>query len=103
MLELRYNGCSYCLTTATTVLRNVGMFKGRDYIVEYHDAHKKDKIYQVRPDYLEIFSGAILYNPKTGHWVDFYDKTHSNCLLKASTSAERAEVGKLFISLAEGA
>ena len=46
MLELRYAGCSDCLTTAKSVLRNAGFFVNKDYKIEYHQDHKGDRIYQ---------------------------------------------------------
>lgn len=73
MLELRYNGCPDCLRSAQTVLTGLGFFRGRDYSVEFHKEHKNDAIYKARPDYIKEFSGAILYNPDSGHWIDFYD------------------------------
>lgn len=73
MLELRYNGCPDCLTSAKALLSVWGWFNNRDYRVEFHSDHKKDAIYKKRPDYLKHFSGAILYNPKTGAWIDLYN------------------------------
>lgn len=73
MLELRYNGCSECLTSAKALLGVWGMFEHKAYRVEFHSDHRKDKIYEKRPDYLKHFSGAILYNPKSGAWIDLYN------------------------------
>lgn len=73
MLQLRYNGCPDCLRSAQTVLTGLGFFKGRDYTVEFHKEHREDDIYKARPDYIKEFSGAILYNPDSRHWIDFYD------------------------------
>ena len=81
MLELRYNGCADCLHTATAVLRNAGYFKDSHYKVVFHGDHKKDRIYEKRPDYISHFSGAIIYNPKTESWIDFYNNDHSKCVL----------------------
>lgn len=81
MLELRYNGCADCLNTAKSLLRNAGMFSGRDYRVEFHKEHLGDRIYSKRPDYIKIFSGAIIYNPETESWLDVYDQEHSHCIL----------------------
>ena len=81
MLELRYNGCSDCLSTAKTLLRNAGLFSGRDYKVEHHQDHRTDKIYTVRPDYIKITSGAIIYNPDNQSWIDVYDSEHMKCVL----------------------
>lgn len=80
MLQLRYNGCADCLHTAKSLLRNAGYFIGRDYSVEYHKEHMKDRIYQKRPDYIKIFSGAIVYNPDTEAWVDIYSDDHTHCV-----------------------
>lgn len=79
MLQLRYNGCSDCLHTAKSLLRNAGYFSGRDYSVEFHKEHAKDRIYQKRPDYIKTFSGAIIYNPKTEAWIDIYSNDHTHC------------------------
>lgn len=73
MLELRYNGCPDCLTSAKTLLSIWGLFNNKDYRVEFHDDHKDEPLYQKRPDYLKHFSGAILYNPKTSAWIDLYN------------------------------
>ena len=80
MLELRYNGCSDCLRTAKTLLRNIGLFSGRDYNIVFHSEHREDRIYQKRPDYLKVFSGAIIYNPDNESWVDIYDNEHVACV-----------------------
>lgn len=80
MLELRYNGCADCLHTAKTLLRNAGFFVGKHYKVVYHKDHAKDRIYEKRPDYLRIFSGAIIYNPETESWIDIYDSEHIACV-----------------------
>lgn len=79
MLELRYAGCGDCLDTAKTLLRNIGLFVNRDYIVEFHQDHKGDRIYQKRPDYLKITSGAIIYNPEKEAWIDFYSADRMHC------------------------
>ena len=60
MLQLRYNGCADCRNTAEAILRACGYFKGKNYSVEMHSDHAKDKIYTVRADYLNSFTGAIL-------------------------------------------
>lgn len=73
MIELRYNGCPDCLKTAKTVMRNLGFFPSRDFIIAYHKEHKSDAIYQKRPDYLKKFTGCILYNTESEHWIDFYN------------------------------
>lgn len=73
MLELRYNGCPDCLTAAKALLAVWGWFNNRDYRVEFHSDHKGDAIYKKRPDYLKKLSGAILYNPATGAWIDLYN------------------------------
>lgn len=80
MLELRYNGCADCLHTAKTLLRNAGYFVGKHYRVEFHKEHAGDRIYQKRPDYLKVFSGAIIYNPETESWIDIYDSEHIACV-----------------------
>lgn len=79
MLELRYAGCGDCLSTAKTLLRNAGFLVNRDFKVEYHQDHKNDRLYQKRPDYLKISSGAILYNPNTESWIDFYSADRMHC------------------------
>lgn len=72
MIELRYNGCPGCLESAKSLMTAFGYFNGKDYRVEFHAEHRDDAIYKARPDYLELFNGAILYNPKNGSWIDFY-------------------------------
>lgn len=72
MLELRYNGCPDCRKSMRVFLSNCGLFEGRNYRLEMHGDHKKDKIYTKRPDYLKHFSGGILYNPDNGSWIDLY-------------------------------
>ena len=79
MLEIRYGGCADCLSTAKTLLRNIGLFVNRDYKVEFHQDHKGDRIYSKRPDYLKVTSGAIIYNPKTESWIDFYSADKMHC------------------------
>ena len=103
MLELRYNGCTNCLDSVKATLRTIGVFQNRHYKVEYHDSHKNDLIYKKRPDYLRQFSGAILYNPDSQHWLDFYDKDGSKRLLKADTDDSKAKVRSLYLLLEEGA
>lgn len=80
MLQLRYNGCSDCLRTAKSLLRNAGYVSSRDYTVEFHKEHLKDRIYEKRPDYIKVFSGAIIYNPKTESWIDIYNDDHTHCV-----------------------
>lgn len=103
MLELRYNGCSGCYDSATKILTETGFFKGLNYKVVFHDDHKGDAIYKARPDYLEIFSGAILYNPDTGHWVDFYTRDHTKLALQLSSSDDVKKINGIFTALASGA
>lgn len=79
MLELRYGGCGDCLNTAKALLRNVGLFVNRDYYVTFHQDHRSDRIYSKRPDYLKITSGAIIYNPETESWIDFYSQDKMHC------------------------
>lgn len=79
MLQLRYAGCSDCLSTAKSLLRNAGLLVNRDYTVEYHQDHKSDRIYQKRPDYLKVTSGAIIYNPKSEAWIDIYSADRMHC------------------------
>lgn len=79
MLQLRYAGCSDCLSTAKSLLRNAGLLVNRDYTVEYHQDHKADRIYQKRPDYLKVTSGAIIYNPKSEAWIDIYSADRMHC------------------------
>jgi hypothetical protein len=73
MIELRYNGCADCLRSAKTLLAVWGWRNNVDYRVEFHSDHKDDPIYKKRPDYLKHFSGAIIYNTKTGAWIDLYN------------------------------
>lgn len=102
MIELRYNGCPECLNSAQTVLRSIGFFRGRDFKVVHHSDHRSDKIYAARPDYIEIFSGAILYNPDTGHWLDFYSNNHERMVLKAKTESDRKHLKDLVLALISG-
>ena len=88
MLEVRYNGCADCLTTVKGILRKVNMYVGRDYTVAYHKEHSDDKIYSVRPDYIKVFSGAIIYNPDRQAWIDVYDDEHMKCVLCDLTTDE---------------
>ena len=80
MLEVRYGGCGDCLNTAKALLRNAGLFVNRDYKVEFHQDHRRDRIYFKRKDYLKITSGAIIYNPKTEAWIDIYSDDHTHCV-----------------------
>ena len=79
MLEVRYGGCSDCLNTAKTLLRNAGLFVNKDYKITFHQDHKNDRIYSKRPDYLRITSGAIIYNPDTESWIDIYSEDKMHC------------------------
>ena len=97
MLELRYNGCPDCLASAKGRLRQLGWFEGRDYSIEYHKEHSSDKIYQARPDYIKTFSGAILYNPNTESWIDFYTPDHEKIAIEMDESTKQA-----FRELKEG-
>lgn len=97
MLQLRYNGCPECLNTVRTLLRNSGLFSGKHYSVEFHTDHRSDKIYEKRGDYLEVFTGAILYNPDTQHWVDFYSRDHEKLILN-----DVEKVKQLFKALEDG-
>ena len=90
MLELRTNGCPDCISSAKKILRNLGYFTGRDFRDELHKEHLSDRIYQKRPDYIKIFSGAILYNPDTEQWIDFYDVEHISLVINPQNEAERA-------------
>lgn len=101
MLQLRYNGCSDCKNTAEAILRSCGFFKGKDYSVEMHGDHAKDKIYKVRGDYLNSFTGAIFYNTETQHWYDFYKKDGKTALLP-NTEENRATLIKIFKDLKDG-
>ena len=83
MLEVRYGGCGQCLSSVKKVLSSIGRYEGKDFRVEFHADHKRDKIYEKRPDYINEFSGAILYNPDTQHWVDFYSSDHSKMVMTA--------------------
>lgn len=103
MIELRYNGCPDCLKSAQTVLRKAGYFPTTHYKIEFHSDHAKDPIYTVRPDYLDVFSGAILYNPDSQHWLDFYDKEHLSVVLKSGTQEEKKRFHTLFEALKDGA
>lgn len=103
MIQLRYNGCPSCLKSVKTVLSAVGYFAPQNFIVEFHSDHKDDAIYKLRPDYLSEFSGAILYNPDTQHWVDFYDKEHLSMVLTATNKKEKDHLRSLFEALKDGA
>ena len=92
MLELRYAGCSDCLITAKSVLRNAGFFVNKDYKIEFHQDHRGDRIYQKRPDYLDISSGAILYNPATEAWIDFYSSDRLKCILCSNPTEATAKL-----------
>ena len=98
MLELRYNGCSDCLSSAKSLMAVWGWFNNRDYRVEFHSDHRDDAIYKKRPDYLKHFSGAILYNPQTGAWVDLYNGG-SNVIssnLSNKNTVESLMTGKVY-------
>lgn len=99
MLEFRYNGCPECKSSCLKVLRACGYHPGRDFRVEYHDDHRSDKIYEVRPDYLKIFSGGIMYNPDTQEWFDFYDKEHLSMQLVATNKEEKDQIIALMRQL----
>lgn len=101
MLELRYNGCSGCKTSAQAVLRNAGFFAPMHYRIEYHSDHPKDKIYQKRPDYLLNFTGAILLNPDTQHWIDFYN-SDGKLVITSNNKEEVDKVRALFTALEKG-
>lgn len=103
MLELRYNGCPDCLKSMKTVLRAVGFFSPQHFRVEFHRDHKDDKIYQLRPDYLKYFTGGILYNPDTQHWIDFYDQEHESMVLTAENDSKRKKLHSLVDALSKGA
>lgn len=108
MLQLRYNGCPDCLRSAQTILTGLGYFKGRDYTVEFHKEHKDDAIYKARPDYIKEFSGAILYNPDSGHWIDFYNNDHTKLVFGAIVEGEDSAKTKernraLYLALKNGA
>lgn len=103
MLELRYAGCPGCLKSAQTILRRVGYTAPQNYRVEFHSDHRSDKIYQIRPDYLKEFNGAILYNPDTQHWVDFYDKDHEELVLTVENEANKKKVASIIDALSKGA
>ena len=89
MLQLRTNGCPDCLNSARKILRELGMYSPQNYTTELHKEHRNDNIYKVRPDYLRIFSGAILYNPTTEHWIDFYDNDHIKLVLNNNDETRR--------------
>lgn len=72
MIEMRYNGCPDCLSSAKALMTLFGFLPHRNYRVEFHDDHREDAIYKARPDYLKHFSGVILYNPDTEQWIDLY-------------------------------
>lgn len=102
MIELRYNGCTHCLSSVKASLRSIGLFAGRDYVVSFHDEHRNDELYQLRPDYLTNATGAILYNPATKHWLDLYDKNTLSRVLRTDTRAGMDKLSKLYHSLAKG-
>lgn len=103
MLELRYAGCPGCLKSAQSLLRKVGYSAPQNYRVEFHSDHRDDAIYKLRPDYLKEFNGAILYNPDTKHWVDFYSKDHKELVITASNEAEKKKLRTVVKALDDGA
>lgn len=103
MLELRYRGCPDCLKSCQTLLRRIGYTAPQNYRVEFHSDHRDDKIYKIRPDYLKEFSGAILYNPDTQHWIDFYDKEHKSIQFDVTTEANKKKLSTLVKALDDGA
>ena len=102
MLELRYNGCPGCKDSAEAVLRAAGFFPGINFKVEYHDSHKNDKIYKKRPDYLTEFTGAILINPDTQHWIDFYSMDRMKLVINVTDEKSRKVVVNLVNALGKG-
>ena len=102
MLELRYNGCSGCRDSAEAILRAAGFFPGINYRVEFHGDHRTDKIYKKRPDYLTEFSGAILINPETMHWIDFYTMDRMKLAIKCENEDDAKKVAKLVAVLGQG-
>lgn len=103
MLELRYAGCPGCLKSAQTILRRVGYTCPQNYRVEFHSDHREDKIYQYRPDYLKEFNGAILYNPDTQHWLDFYSDDKITLALQVDNEANKKKTYSLVSALGKGA
>lgn len=101
MLQLRYNGCADCKNTAEAILRACGYFVGKNYSVEMHSDHAKDRIYRFRGDYLKSFTGAILYNTETEHWYDFYDKEGKTAMLP-NTPEKKEKLTKIFQDLNDG-
>lgn len=99
MLEFRYNGCPECKSACLRVLRAAGYFAPDHFKIVFHKDHKDDKIYKVRPDYLKIFSGGIMYNPDTQSWFDFYDNEHLSMVLTAKNKKEVERVQNLMASL----
>lgn len=93
MIELRYNGCPDCLTSAKALLSAMGYTNNRHYTVTFHDEHRRDPIYKKRPDLIKHFSGAILYNPKNQNFIDLYNGT-SNII--KNTPSNRETVKYLF-------
>lgn len=99
MLEFRYNGCPDCKRSCLKVLRACGYHPGTHFRIEFHGDHREDAIYKVRPDYLKIFSGGIMYNPETERWFDFYDEEHMSIQLVATNQEEKAQVRALICDL----
>lgn len=93
MIELRYNGCPDCLTSAKTLLSVWGLFNNRHYTVQMHSDHRDEQMYKAHPEYLKKFSGAVLYNPKTGAWIDLYNGTAN---IISSCDENKATVMKLI-------
>lgn len=93
MIQLRYNGCPDCLTSAKILLSNMGFTNGRHYTVEFHSDHRRDPIYKKRPDLIKHFSGAILYNPDNQHFIDLYN---GEANIIKNTDRNRETVKSLF-------
>lgn len=103
MLELRYAGCPGCLKSAQTLLRRVGYTAPQNYRVEFHSDHRSDPIYKIRPDYLSEFNGAILYNPSTQHWIDFYNNEHTELQFDVTNETNKKKLSTLVKALDDGA
>lgn len=76
-LQLRYNGCHGCLVNSKATLKEAGLRYSRDFIVEMHGDHKDEDVYKVHPEFLKKFTGAILINPDTQSFINFYPNDES--------------------------
>lgn len=87
MLQVRYGGCSGCLDNAKAILNKAGLRAYKDYEIHLHDDFRNEDLYQRRPDFLEAYVGAIIYNPENKKFINVYP---DNKVIKYSQSFVRA-------------